>query len=123
MSYTSFEASLAPQNKTVAATESVKWAVKVVNTGGTTGGVVLVCYVKAVQQAIVAVPPSRSMFDFHRLEDLNPGQAQEFEIVLTPLRRSLVDEMGSRTNAKGVFEVWCEAGGVSSTRVDTLTVM
>eukprot|EP00658_Telonema_sp_P-2_P002593 TRINITY_DN10976_c0_g1_i1.p1 TRINITY_DN10976_c0_g1~~TRINITY_DN10976_c0_g1_i1.p1 ORF type:complete len:580 (+),score=146.98 TRINITY_DN10976_c0_g1_i1:105-1742(+) len=104
-----------PINSTVDMNSTVEWKVRVRNTGTMAGGVVVVCYVAAVDQAVVRDPPFRSVFDFERVEGLDPQTNTTLRFPLTPRGRSLVDEQGVRVTPPGVYSVWCQAGAIAST--------
>jgi len=117
LSYTSFKIDIV-QNPSgpLSPGESSTWTVQVSNIGKTIGGVVVVCYVAAIRQQEVTLPPVRSSFGFARIEGLLPGTHELLSFPLTSEARSLVGDNGARLNPHGQYGVECEAGGVAKTK-------
>eukprot|EP00937_MAST-01D_sp_MAST-1D-sp2_P002429 g2429.t1 len=128
LSYTTFSVAFAAvpspaaSGPAFAAREETAWTVRLRNTGPVAGSVVVACYVAAVQQAAVRAPPTRSLFDFARAEDLAPGAARTLQFELPASRRAVVDEAGRVLNPAGTYAVQCEAGGVVKTKVVRIMV-
>jgi hypothetical protein len=124
LQYTNFSiALLQGPTAPLAQGEDSKYFVEVKNTGSTAGDVVIICYVKASQQTVVAGPPIRSVFDFERVENLQPLHTTLLSFTLTPRGRGLVTEQGEWVTPAGEYEVQCEAGGVVATAPAKVTVL
>jgi hypothetical protein len=106
----------------VAPGEESNYFVKVENIGSRSGDVVVICYVKAVQQSVVEAPPLRSVFDFARVEELPAHKTVLLSFKLTPRGRALVNKDGEWVTPVGEYEVVCEAGGISKTVSAKVTV-
>jgi hypothetical protein len=102
--------------------ETSEFFVRVENTGDVAGDVAVICYVAATKQDVVAVPPLRSVFDFYRVEELQPGKSTLVSLTLTPRGRALVTEAGEWVTPVGEYEAVCEAGGVAKTSPAAFTV-
>ena len=76
---------------------------------------VVLAYVKAVQQNVVETPPLRSVFDFARVEELAAHDTTLLSFKLTPRGRALATKEGEWANPKGEYEVVFEAGGIAKT--------
>eukprot|EP01044_Picomonas_judraskeda_P001361 COSAG03_NODE_81_length_14000_cov_112.534206_12_plen_117_part_00 len=108
--------------KPLAPGEESDWIVEVKNIGQRSGDVVVICFVKAVQQGVVDAPPLRSVFDFARVEELQPQKTTLLSFKLTPRGRALVTDEGEWVNPTGEYEVVCEAGGIAKSVPAKVTV-
>ena len=106
----------------LAPTEASEWAVRVENTGAAVGDVVVICFVAAVKQDVVEVPPIRSAFAFERVEGLHPGARTTLNFTLSARGRALANEAGQWVTPAGSYSVQCEAGGVAKTAAASVTV-
>ena len=128
-SYTKFSIEFAQTpaaDQPIAPGEETEWIVTLKNVGEVAGGVVVTCYVSAVDvewsSTAENAPPKRSLFDFARVEGLAAGASTMIPFALTPRGRGLVDAQGLWTNPAGTYSVVCEAGGVAKTAAAGLRV-